>query len=249
MIDGQAPVEIFDELDSTILEARRRAERGDTGPVWLIARKQTAGRGRRGRAWISFEGNLFATYLFATTRPVSEIPLLGFATGIALAEAMDAFGVAAPVTLKWPNDVMINRGKVAGILLDSGALAHGGTWAALAFGVNVAVAPKAIDQAATSLRAELPANTPVPSAMEFFTSLRPRLEIWAARLASEGFEPIRQTWMSRAHAVGEIARVRHGAEMLEGRILGLSPRGELELETSAGLRVIAAGEIILSNAA
>ncbi|HRK63663.1 MAG TPA: biotin--[acetyl-CoA-carboxylase] ligase, partial [Terricaulis sp.] len=63
MIDGQAPVETFDEIDSTLLEARRRAERGERGPVWLIAKTQTAGRGRRGRAWASLEGNLLATYL------------------------------------------------------------------------------------------------------------------------------------------------------------------------------------------
>lgn len=249
MIDGQAPIETFDEIDSTILEARRRAERGETGPVWLIARKQTAGRGRRGRAWLSFEGNLLATYLFATTQPVREIPLLGFATGLAIAETLVDIGVSGPVRLKWPNDVMIDGAKVAGILLDSGSLAHGGTWVALAFGVNVAVAPEAIDQAATSVRAELPANRSAPSAVEFFAALRPRLEMWAARLTTEGFEPVRQAWMSRAYGLGEIARVRQGAETLEGRLLGLSPRGELELDSPSGRRLIAAGEIILSNAA
>jgi BirA family biotin operon repressor/biotin-[acetyl-CoA-carboxylase] ligase len=66
MIDGQAPVEVFDEIDSTILEARRRAERGDISPVWLVAKRQTAGRGRRGRAWSSLDGNLLATLLFTT---------------------------------------------------------------------------------------------------------------------------------------------------------------------------------------
>lgn len=249
MIDGQAPVEVFDEIDSTLLEARRRADRGETGPVWLIAKRQTSGRGRRGRAWVSLEGNLFATYLFATTRPVTEIPLLGFATAAAVAETLAEAGVVAPITLKWPNDVLIGGAKACGILLDSGALAHGGTWAALGFGVNVAAAPEAIDQKTTCLAAALPAGATAPSAMTFFGLLRPRLEAWASRLASEGFEPLRQAWLARAHGLREVARVRQGEDLVEGRIVGLSPRGELELETQTGRRLIAAGEIVLSNAA
>ena len=76
MIVASAPVEVFDEIDSTILEARRRAERGETGPLWLIAKRQTAGRGRRGRVWASLEGNLLATYLFAAREPPTQIGVL-----------------------------------------------------------------------------------------------------------------------------------------------------------------------------
>lgn len=249
MIDGQAPVEIFDEIDSTILEARRRAERGDWGPTWLIAKRQTAGRGRRGRSWLSLDGNLLATLLFATTRPVAEIPLLGFATAVAIAETFEAAGVTQAVTVKWPNDVLIGGAKASGILLDSGAVPHGGTWVALGFGVNVAAAPDDIDQSATSLRASMRPGAPATTAMEFFSALRPRLELWAARLASEGFEPVREAWLGRAHGLRDIARVRQGADVIVGRIAGLSPRGELELDTAAGRRLIAAGEIILSSAA
>jgi BirA family biotin operon repressor/biotin-[acetyl-CoA-carboxylase] ligase len=85
--------------------------------------------------------------------------------------------------------------------------------------------------------------------MDFFAALRPRLEIWADRLVNEGFEPLRQAWIARAHGLGQPAKVRHGADTVEGVIAGLTPRGELELETAAGRRLIAAGEIILSNAA
>src|SRR5262245_54930489 len=141
MIDAHAPVEVFDEIDSTIMEARRRAERGDVGPVWLIAKRQTAGRGRRGRAWSSLVGNLLATLLFATEAPPAQIALLGFATGVALAESFDAIIGAGRATLKWPNDVFIDAAKASGIMLDSGALAGGSTWVALAFGVNLAAAP------------------------------------------------------------------------------------------------------------
>jgi BirA family transcriptional regulator, biotin operon repressor / biotin---[acetyl-CoA-carboxylase] ligase len=249
MIDGQAPVECFDEIDSTLLEARRRAERGEAGPVWLIARRQSAGRGRRGRAWLSFDGNLMATYLSATTRAPIDLALLGFATGLAIAESFEEFGVRIPITLKWPNDVLIGGSKAAGILLDSGALSGGANWVALAFGVNIAAAPGAIDQPTTCLRAAIVADTATPAPLEFFAGLRPRLEAWAARLASEGFEPLRSAWLARAHGLGSDVRVQQGADMIEGRIAGLSVRGELELDTPAGRRLIAAGDVLLPNAA
>ncbi len=99
MIIAEAPVEVFDEIDSTILEARRRAEAGGLAPVWIIARRQSAGRGRRGRVWASLEGNLLATYLGTTRRPPAEIALLGFATGLAIAETIDASIGPARATL------------------------------------------------------------------------------------------------------------------------------------------------------
>jgi BirA family biotin operon repressor/biotin-[acetyl-CoA-carboxylase] ligase len=250
MIDGAAPVETFEEIDSTVLEARRRADRGDVGPVWLIARRQTAGRGRRGRTWVTIEGNLFATLLFATSRPPQEIALLSFATGLAIAETFEAFGARAPATLKWPNDVLIGGAKASGILLDSGALPGGAhTWAALAFGVNLAGAPKAIDQAAISLREAMAPDAQTPEPLEFFAALRPRLEAWANRLSTQGFEPLRQAWLARAHGLGQAARVMQGAEPITGQFAGLSPRGELELETPAGRRLISAGDVYFSTAA
>lgn len=249
MIDGQAPVEVFEEIDSTILEARRRAERGELGPLWLVAKTQTAGRGRRGRAWASYEGNLLATLLFATRQPPATIALLGFATGVALAETIDAIVGPGNATLKWPNDVFIGGAKASGIMLDSGALAAGETWVALAFGVNLAAAPEAIDQPTVSLRALLPPDAPAPEPLAFLAALRPRLESWAQRLEREGFEPLRQAWIQRAHGLGRDARVVQGEQTLEGRIAGISARGELELDTLTGRRLIAAGDVFLPNAA
>ncbi|MEQ1706752.1 MAG: biotin--[acetyl-CoA-carboxylase] ligase [Terricaulis sp.] len=249
MIDGRAPIESFDELDSTMLEARRRAERGELGPVWLIARRQTAGRGRRGRAWMSFDGNLLATHLFMTALPPAEIALLGFAAGIAIAETIEAMGGVGRVALKWPNDVMIDGAKTAGILIDSGALGGGRLWVALAFGINISAAPRAIDQPTSCVRMVLPHDVATPSSTEFFNALRPRLETWAARLAEEGFEPLRRAWLSRAQGLGHQVRVLQGDQALEGRVAGLSARGELELDTQDGRRLIAAGDVFFSNAA
>jgi BirA family transcriptional regulator, biotin operon repressor / biotin---[acetyl-CoA-carboxylase] ligase len=248
MIDGQAPVEVFDEIDSTILEARRRAEAGDINSVWLIAKRQTAGRGRRGRAWSSLDGNLMATLLFATHEPPQQIALLGFAAGVAIAEAIDEVVGAGAAALKWPNDVFVNGAKISGIMLDSGALDGGRTWVALAFGANLAAAPENLDQPTASLRDLLPPDAPAPAPLAFLAAVRPKLETWSARIVSDGFEPLRQAWLRRAYGIGQEARVVQGEQIFEGRIAGLSPRGELELDTSTGRRLIAAGDVFLPRA-
>ena len=122
MIDGQAPVEVFDEIDSTILEARRRAERGEISPVWLIAKRQTAGRGRRGRAWTSHDGNLMATLLFATDQTPQHIALLGFATGVALA---GVYPVGMKLAATWAKgDMGLMVGILVGALTLGSALPH-----------------------------------------------------------------------------------------------------------------------------
>lgn len=245
MIDGQAPVETFDEIDSTLLEARRRAERGELSPVWLVAETQTAGRGRRGRAWVSPRGNLLTTYLSAADRPPGEIALLGFAVGVAIAEALDSYIGAGRATLKWPNDVLIDGAKASGILIDSGACALG-PWAALAFGVNIASAPEGLDQPTICLRQILPPDALAPEPIAFLARLRPRLEALDVQLKAQGFSPLRHAWLARAHGLGQLARVAQGGDVLEGRIGGLSERGELELETASGRRLVSAGDVYFS---
>lgn len=248
MIDAEAEVETFDEIDSTVLEARRRIESGDLSPVWLIARVQTAGRGRRGRTWSSLSGNLMATHVFITDAPPNEVALLGFATGLAIAQTLDEVMGSEQTSLKWPNDVLIDGAKVAGILIDSGSL---GTraWVALSFGVNVAAAPEGLDQPVTCLRMRLPQGQEPPTAHEFFLRLRPALEAWAARLSQEGFEPLRLAWLAKAYGMGREARVLAGDSVIMGTFTGLSGRGELELETASGPRSIAAGDVFFPKTA
>lgn len=247
MIDAQ--VEWFDEMNSTLQEARGRAERGDFGPVWLLARRQSAGRGRRGRVWVSGEGNLLATLLFESGKPATEIALLGFATGLAIAQTFESFGAVRSVGLKWPNDVMLGDAKAAGILLDSGSGSQGKLWVALAFGVNIAAAPAGLDQPTTCLREALPEGVSAPAPVAFFAGLRPRLSAWCERLAGEGFSPLREAWLARAYGLGKRARVLQGDAALEGTLIGLSARGELELDSAGGRRLIAAGDVIFSSAA
>ena len=247
MIDAHAPVETFDEIDSTLLEARRRADAGNFGPVWLIAKTQTAGRGRRGRAWQSLEGNLLATYLCAADRPPGDIALLGFAAGVVIAETIDTYIGGGRATLKWPNDVLIDGAKACGILLDSGTT-NGSAWAALAFGVNLAAAPEGLDQPTICLRQLLPPDAPAPAPLPFLESVRPKLEALDQQLATHGFAPLRKAWLARAHGLGQAARVAQGETIIEGRIAGLSERGELELETPQGRQLVSAGDVYFPKA-
>lgn len=249
MIDSQAPVIAFDEIDSTMLEARRRAEARELDAVWLVAHQQTAGRGRRGRSWTSIEGNLLVTYLFTTTRPTAEIALIGFATAVAIAECIEALAGPGRVTLKWPNDVLIDGAKAAGVMLDSGSLGDHGAWVALGFGVNLIGAPDNLDQPTMSVRTLLGGAPPGLEPMAFLGPLMTRLAAWDRSLSLEGFAPLRQAWLARAHGLGQEARVMQGERALEGRIAGISPRGELELDTVDGRRLIAAGDVLLPNSA
>src|SRR6516162_8994815 len=113
-------VQFLDSVDSTNAEALRRAGAGEIGPLWIVARAQTAGRGRRGRPWLSMPGNLHATLLLTDPSPSAAAPQLGFAAGLALydAAAAAAPALASSLALKWPNDLMCERRKVGGILVE-----------------------------------------------------------------------------------------------------------------------------------
>lgn len=247
MIDGEATVEWFEEVDSTILEAQRRVERGAALPVWLVAGRQTSGRGRRGRAWVSMDGNLMATLAFESDRAPPEIALFGFATGLSLCDALDEHIGGGRAMLKWPNDVLVDGAKIAGILIDSGSRQNGRHWVGLSFGVNLSSMPEAIDQPTTSLRRLTPPGALVPAPMAFLAKIRPRLAFWSGELAARGFGALRNAWLRRAYGLGRDALVRQGEVALEGRIEGMSATGALELRTPQGLRLINAGDVFLSE--
>lgn len=240
MLAPDAALEIFDEIDSTMEEARRRAARGDFAPVWLMARTQTAGRGRRGRAWNSRAGNLMATYYGVAKAPPATLALLGFAAGVAIAEAVSDDAGETPVSLKWPNDVLMGGAKIAGLMLDTAA-APGGHWLALGFGVNIAEAPEGLDQPTAAL-AQTARAPPTPESL--LARIRARLERWSMILAGQGFAPVREAWLARAHAPGAPLHVRAGSDLIAGRFAGLSAQGELELATPDGVRRIAVGDIV-----
>jgi len=242
------PIVAFDEIDSTNAEARRRAEAGEAGPVWLTAARQTAGKGRRGRAWeTGAGGNLAATLLLTTRRPPAEAAQISFVAAMAVADLADAFVPASLVSLKWPNDPLISGRKVSGILIESGAAPMGGLWLAVGVGVNLAEAPTAAERPATTFAAHMTAPPPKP--LEALPVLAEAFDRWLKVWERLGFPAIADAWTRRAHGLGQACTARLGTETLEGIAEGLDPDGALRLRLPDGmLRRITAGDVFFGGA-
>lgn len=233
-------IEVFDQLDSTNDEAKRRALAGEAGPLWIVAKAQTDGRGRRGRAWTSPSGNLFATGLFRLNATPAEAANLSFAAALAVGDLAATRLNPDLVRLKWPNDVLVAGRKVSGILLESGAHADGGLWLAVGIGVNLAHHPDDSERPSTDFSEHGEAPTP-EQAVE---TLAERFDYWRMKWAEAGFTPLRQAWLSRAHGLGERCTVRLQGETLEGVFADLHEDGSLRLDLPGGSRrFISAGDV------
>lgn len=232
--------EHFTEIDSTNDEARRRALSGEIGPLWLYADAQTAGKGRRGRRWISADGNLFATGLFTLQASPAEAAQLSFAAALAVADLAQAAAPGAQAALKWPNDVLIEGRKLSGILLESGARPGGGLWLAVGIGINLAHHPEESESPATDLAFHGASITPA----EAVRMLADRFEHWKARWAEMGFAPLRDAWLARAHGLGGACEARLDGETVRGVFADLMADGALRLDLPDGRRrFISAGDV------
>ena len=223
------------ELDSTNSEAQRLAASGETGPVWITADRQTAGRGRRGRVWETSSGNLATTLLLRTDAPPAIIGQLSFVAALAAAEMAAHFAPNAAITVKWPNDVLADGKKLAGLLLEAGP-----GWLAIGIGINLASAPEGTEFPATSL-AQL--GIAAPSSDEALTVLAARFAHWYAAWMNEGFETIRAAWLARAGGLGGPIRARLPSETRQGLFEGIDASGALLLNEQGNVRAIAAGEV------
>jgi BirA family biotin operon repressor/biotin-[acetyl-CoA-carboxylase] ligase len=236
------PILVLDEVDSTNAEARRKAEAGERGPLWITAARQSAGRGRRGRSWETGAGNLAATWLFTTPLRPAEAAQISFVAALAVADLAAAFVPAGLVSLKWPNDLLIGREKAAGILIESGAAPGGGLWVAAGIGVNLASAPTSADRPATTLAAHMRAPPPAP--LVALEVLAEAAQLWRGVWENGGFVPIAEAWTHRAHGLGERCMARLVGETLEGVAEGLDDDGALKLRTADGaVRRITAGDV------
>ncbi len=246
-----APVLLLDQTDSTNAEARRRAEAGETGPLWIAARRQTAGRGRRGRAWESDTGNLFATLLTTTRKAPAEAAQVTFIAALAVADLLDGWAPASLVTIKWPNDVMLAGQKASGILVESGAHAAGGLWLAIGIGVNLAQAPQGTERPATALAHHLSAEHAAPPTVDAAAQrLAEAFGVWMERWETLSFQPILDAWAARTPGLDGPAVARLGHETVEGRAEGVAPDGALRLRLADGsLRLISAGDVFFGEAA
>lgn len=234
-------LEVFDEIDSTQTEARRRAQAGDSGPVWIVARRQTAGHGRRGRAWTSPAGNLMATVLMRPAIAIAEAPQVSFVAALAVADLLDR---CAPgrCTLKWPNDPLLDGRKAAGVLPDSAGRADGTLdWLLVGFGVNLASSPDDTPYPTASVAAVTGlAPDPDIALGVLANAWKRRFEDWQAR----GFGPTREAWLARAHGLGRDVRVQLPDETFTARFEGLTDTGALVARLPSGeTRLVAAGDV------
>lgn len=203
---------------------------------WVRADVQTGGRGRRGRTWTTVAGNLFASVLVKPQPGEGPAPQLSFVAAVALASAMERWAPSARLALKWPNDLLLDSVKCAGILLEGGADA-----VIIGFGVNLAGHPPGTERPATSLPA---AGIAAPGAGEVCAELAVRFGVERARWRELGFAPIRAAWLARATGIGTRIEARLGAETLTGTFESLGDDGALMLRLEDGsLRAVHAGEV------
>lgn len=232
----------LEEVDSTNEEARRLALAGAAGPLWILADVQTKGRGRRGREWQAPAGNLTATLLLRPDKPLAQCAQLSFVAALAVAAMVADHAPWLSVNLKWPNDVLVEGRKIAGILLEStGNDAARPDWVAVGIGVNLAGHPADTEFPATSLAAH-GAKAPRPS--DALASLAVHWSRWYDTWTERGFAPVRDAWLARAAGLGTRIRARLAGGETQGMFEGIDESGALLLrESGARLRTIAAGEV------
>lgn len=229
----------FDEIDSTSLEARRRIDRGDVDEVWIISNRQTAGYGRRGTAWDHLDGNLAATYLFSPAAPPDRFPQLSFVAALALCDAISAFTNRGTISLKWPNDVLVDGKKIAGLLLEFYPL-PGQSLIALGCGVNITGHPAQGAYEACHLSQFARA---VPAALAMLEKIDACFYYLHREWADKGFAPIRRAWLDQAHGLGERIVVRLNDREEIGTFCDIDADGSLIVETDNGIKNYAAGTV------
>lgn len=246
----------YDTIGSTNAQALEYARAGDPGKLWVVCKNQQNGRGRRGRAWLSPEGNLAATLLVVADFELRLAATLGFVAGLALAEALDAvmpkdhFAIGLDggsgtdkdrFELKWPNDVLASGAKLAGILLESTLLENGRFAVAVGIGVNVVAYPQDLPYPATSLKA-------LGTGCDAETLFLALSDAWNtnARLWSngDGLSTIRSLWLERAAGIGGEVAVRIEGEVVRGIFETIDDDCRFVIRDESGTaRTIAAGDV------
>lgn len=233
----------FDTLGSTNAEALERVRAGDPGGLWVVTDNQFGGRGRRSRAWIAPKGNLAASLLIRTEVSIAIDATLGFVAGVALERAIMRVGpyLRHRISLKWPNDILADGAKLAGILLESEPLDDGRRAVVIGIGVNVVAAPEGLPYPAVSLMS-LGTNV---SAQALFGALA---EEWSRAFAiwdeGRGMATIRDLWLERAVGLNAPISVQTPEGILGGVFETIDDMGRLIMQRADGTEaVIAAGEV------
>jgi BirA family biotin operon repressor/biotin-[acetyl-CoA-carboxylase] ligase len=247
----------FDHIGSTNAEAIARARDGERGPMWFVTSEQTAGRGRRHRPWIAPRGNLASSVLEVIDVSPTVAATLGFAAGLALEAALQKVSIEASLrsagsdemkfSLKWPNDVLAGRKKLAGILLEAEAVADNRLAVVVGIGTNVIAAPEGTPTPATSLAAlgvQVGAQDLFAALSDSWAEFR---GIWGDGC---GFGDIRKLWLERAAGLGQPVAIQSGHATAEGIFDTIDETGCMVIRTAEGKRVsISAGDVYFGSAA
>ena len=236
---------VLPEIDSTNAEGFRRAA-SLPGPAWILAGVQTAGRGRRARPWSSPPGNFHGTLVLKPSEPPETVALRSFAAALALRDAfVDLTGLPQGFALKWPNDVLCNGGKIAGILLESQGLNTPDPVLCIGIGVNLIAAP---DPSQVEPGAVPPVSLLQETGLRitpeaFLEALAPAWAAWESTFRRNGFAPLREKWLTHAARLGEPIRARTGTDSREGVFEGIDAAGNLILRMAQGPVAIPAAEV------
>jgi BirA family biotin operon repressor/biotin-[acetyl-CoA-carboxylase] ligase len=240
------PIVRRDVVDSTSSEAQRLAEAGAAHGTLVLARAQTAGRGRRGRTWMALDGEqLYMSLVLRPALAAERAAELTLVAAVALAEALETHG--ADPRIKWPNDLELNGRKVAGLLCEmatdaAGRLRH----VVVGVGVNLegeaASLPEEIRDRATTLQA-VHGHQPAPEALA--VTFCERFEAWLDCHAREGLAPALEAWRRRCSTLGEAVKVTLGPQTFEGNAIDVAEDGALVVETEGRRVVVQAGELTM----
>ncbi|MCI5094755.1 MAG: biotin--[acetyl-CoA-carboxylase] ligase [Rhodobacteraceae bacterium] len=236
---------VLDEVDSTLDEAKRIAPEL-SGPEWILALRQTKGRGRRGRDWKDPEGNFAATLVLRPEGAPDQAALRSFVTALALYDACVAVsGRSEGLSLKWPNDVLLNGGKLAGILLESMGKGGDVTHLSIGVGVNLRNTPNAdwLEPGSVWPVALLPETGALVTPEEFLEALAEAYARYEAQFTTYGFEPIRTAWLARAAKLGEVITARTATSETVGTFETVDAQGNLVLNTAKGRVSIPAADV------
>ena len=237
----------LDEAGSTNDEARARAAAGAAEGTVVRAGRQRAGRGRRGRVWDSPPGNLYCSVLLRPACEARRVAQLSFVAALAVLDLVDG-PLPGRARCKWPNDILVDGGKVAGILLESALGSDGRVdWVVLGIGVNLVNHPglEGPIPSTSLVAAGAPALAPEDALALLLAALDRRRSAWEAH----GFAAVRRAWLGRAHGLGGPVTVANGRETLAGTFEGLDEEGALMLAREGGPSLsIAAGDVYFGDA-
>lgn len=241
--DSSWEILVFDSIDSTNAEALRAIDRGVAAPFIVLAERQTAGRGRRGRKWESpFAENIYYSLVLRIEGGMRQLEGLSLVVGLAVMEALKELGVSG-AGLKWPNDVLVGHKKIAGILLelvgDPADVCH----VVLGIGINVNMQNAVeVDQQWTSVRLE--SGSPVDR-NQLVACLGRVLQVYLDRHRDSGFSELRGEWERNHLWQGRAVSLIAGVNKIDGVVMGIDPHGALRLKVDGVERVYSGGELSL----